>query len=327
MTEDAIEKDMGQQVMSEHSQKQSQAVTAVVVNWNAGTHLVTCVRSLLGQEDVDMQVVVVDNDSADDSLASLTEFGDRVRVLQTGANLGFGRGVNRGVQVSETPFVVAMNPDVVLEPRAVCGMVSFLEMHDSVGVVGPRLTDARGQVRASCGFAPRLVDEICRKFLLHLIFPLFKFRRTRPQKATQVDWVTGACFAVRRDAFAAIQGLDEAIFMYYEDVDFGLRMQAEGWQVWYLPDVIGTHLGGESSKQAMTRMLVVSEASYGYLIRKHLGCWAAFWLACLRPVEMVLRLLLWSAVFLLQPERRVEARARLRAYRLILTGGVAKEAV
>jgi len=97
--------------------------------------------------------------------------------------------------------------------------------------------------------------------------------------------------------------------------------------VWYLPDASGTHLGGESARQALTRMLVVSEASYAYLIRKHLGRTAALLLACLRPVEMLLRSLLWSAVFLLQPRRRVEARARLRAYFMILTGGVAKEAV
>ncbi|MFT5369883.1 MAG: N-acetylglucosaminyl-diphospho-decaprenol L-rhamnosyltransferase, partial [Candidatus Latescibacterota bacterium] len=255
------------------------------------------------------------------------EFEGRVRIVQTGENLGFGRGINRGVAASETPFVVALNPDVALELDAVHRLVAFLEDHDEAGVVGPRLRDAEGDVQASCGFAPRLVDEVCRKFLLHLIFPLFKFRRTRPQAAKQVDWVTGACFAARRDVFAATGGLDEAIFMYYEDVDFGLRVQNGGWQVWYLPDASGTHLGGESSKQALTRMLVVSEASYGYLIHKHLGRWAALLLVCLRPIEMVLRSVIWSAVYLLQPNRRGEARARLRAYFMILTGGVAKEAV
>ncbi|MBT3605646.1 MAG: glycosyltransferase family 2 protein, partial [Candidatus Latescibacteria bacterium] len=289
-------------------------VTMVVVNWNAGEHLVSCVRSLFDQVDIDVDVVVVDNASSDCSLDGLAVFGNRVQVVQTGENLGFGRGVNRGVAVSDAPFVVVLNPDVVLNKDAVQTMVSFLNQRPDVGIVGPRLKDADGHVRASCGFAPRLVDEICRKFLLHLVFPLFKFRRTCPPKNTKVHWVTGACFAARRDAFSTTGGLDEAIFMYYEDVDFGLRLQNEGWQVWYLPDAVGMHVGGESSKQALTRMLVVSEASYGYLIHKHLGHWSAFLLLCLRPIEMVLRSLIWSVVFLLQPNRRVEARARLRAY-------------
>jgi GT2 family glycosyltransferase len=301
-------------------------VSAVVVNWNAGEHLIRCVRSLLDQQKVDVDVVVVDNASSDGSLAGLATLGERVRIVQTGGNLGFGRGVNRGVAVCETPYVVVLNPDVVLEKEALYGLGHFLDVHSEIGIVGPCLKDADGQIHASCGFAPRLVDEICRKFLLHLVFPLFKFRRTRPVVAKKVDWVTGACFAVRRDVFTSLGGLDEAIFMYYEDVDFCLRVKALGWQVWYLPDVMGMHVGGESSKQALTRMLVVSEASYGYVIRKHLGRWASL-LVCLRPIEMVLRSLLWSVVFLLQPKRRVEARARLRAYFMILTGGVAKEAV
>ncbi|MDA0711914.1 MAG: glycosyltransferase, partial [bacterium] len=195
------------------------------------------------------------------------------------------------------------------------------------GIVGPRLRDASGQVGASAGFAPRLADEICRKFLLHLIFPLFKFRRVRPDAAAEVDWVTGACFAARREVFDATGGMDEAIFMYYEDVDFCLRARRLGWQVWLVPEGVGRHLGGQSSKQALTRMLVVSEASYTYLIRHHLGRRASLLLLCLRPVEMVMRSLIWSAIFILQPNRREEARARLRAYFSILTGGVAKEAV
>ena len=222
-------------------------VRAVVVNWNAGDHLIRCVRSLLDQTGVDVDVVVVDNASSDGSLAGLVPFGDRVQVVQTGENLGFGRGVNRGVAVCEAPFVIVLNPDVVLEKDTLYGLGYFLETHPEVGIVGPRLKDANGQIRASCGFAPRLVDEICRKFLLHLVFPLFKFRRTRPLDAKKVDWVTGACFAVRRDVFMSVGGLDEAIFMYYEDVDFCLRVNASGWQVWYLPDVTGMHLGDRKS--------------------------------------------------------------------------------
>lgn len=302
-------------------------VSAIVVNWNAGAHLISCVRSLLDQTGVDVDVVVVDNASSDGSLAPLSEFGNRVQVVQTGENLGFGRGVNRGVAVAQAPYIVVLNPDVVLELDAVSGLVAVLEENEAVGLVGPQLRDVNGQIHASCGFSPRLIDEICRKFLLHLVFPLFKFRRISPSEAQEVDWVTGACFAARRAVFEAVGGFDDAIFMYYEDVDLGLRIQQMGWQVWYLPDVFGMHVGGESSKQALTQMLVVSEASYGYLIHNHLGRWSAFLLVCLRPVEMLLRSCLWSVVFLLQPKRRDEARARLRAYFLILTGGVAKEAV
>ncbi len=300
-------------------------VTAIVVNWNAGKHLAQCVTALINQRGIDLDVVVVDNASSDNSLEALKTYGDRVRLIQTGENLGFGRAVNRGVAVSHSAIVVAMNPDVVLQPDAVNTMVDFLDTHANVGMVGPKLKDADGQVLASCGEAPRLRDEICRKFLLHLIFPLLKFRRRSPSQPEAVAWVTGACFAVRRRVLDAVNGLDEAIFMYYEDVDLGLSINRSGWQVMYLPHAEGIHIGGESSKQALTRMLVVSEASYAYFIAKHLGQWAARLLRFLRPIEMTLRALLWGSVFLLAHSRRKEARARLRAYWFILTHGTVEE--
>ena len=300
-------------------------VTAIVVNWNAGKHLAQCVTALINQRGIDLDVVVVDNASSDNSLEALKTYGDRVRLIQTGENLGFGRAVNRGVAVSHSAIVVAMNPDVVLQPDAVNTMVDFLDTHANVGMVGPKLKDADGQVLASCGEAPRLRDEICRKFLLHLIFPLLKFRRRSPSQPEAVAWVTGACFAVRRHVLDAVNGLDEAIFMYYEDVDLGLSINRSGWQVMYLPHAEGIHIGGESSKQALTRMLVVSEASYAYFIAKHLGQWAARLLRFLRPIEMTLRALLWGSVFLLAHSRRKEARARLRAYWFILTHGTVEE--
>lgn len=303
----------------------SERVTAIVVNWNAGENLAQCIAALINQRGIDFDVVVVDNASSDNSLESLETYGDRVHVIQTGENLGFGSAVNRGVAISHGAIVVALNPDVVLQPDAVNAMVEFLNTHTQVGMVGPKLKDADGKVLASCGEAPRLKDEICRKFLLHLIFPLLKFRRRRPSRPEAVAWVTGACFAVRRRVLDAVNGLDEAIFMYYEDVDLGLCINRAGWQVMYLPHAEGIHIGGESSKQALTRMLVVSEASYTYFIAKHLGQWAARLLILLRPIEMTLRTLLWGSVFLLAHSRRTEARARLRAYWFILTHGAVEE--
>jgi GT2 family glycosyltransferase len=300
-------------------------VTAIVVNWNAGENLAQCIAALFNQKKIDLDVVVVDNASSDNSLGALETYGDRVRIVQTGKNLGFGRAVNRGVAVSQSAIVVALNPDVVLQPDAVNAMVDFLNTNAPVGMVGPKLKNAEGQVIASCGEAPKLRDEICRKFLLHLIFPLLKFRRQKPSKPKAVAWVTGACFAVRRRVLDAIKGLDEAIFMYYEDVDLGLCINQAGWQVVYLPHAEGIHIGVESSKQALTRMLVVSEASYAYFIAKHLGQWAACLLRLLRPIEMTLRALLWGSVFLLAHRRRTEARARLRAYWFILTHGAVEE--
>ncbi len=297
------------------------AVTAVVVNWNSGDDLHRCVASLIaGTERLPMEVVVVDNASSDGSPDALDTFGDVVRLVETGGNFGFGSGVNRGVQLSNAPYILVLNPDVKVAPDAVERLLDYLEAHDRVGVVGPRLVDERGRAQRSCGRAPRLAGEICRKFLLHLVFPFLKFGCRVSRGPTAVGWVTGACFLMRRSAFGAVGGMDDAIFMYYEDVDLCLRLGRAGWSVAYLPEACAFHAGGRSSKKALERMLVEGVASHLYVMKKHLGDQAGRLLAALTFPEMILRTLLWGALFLLPGFRR-EAGPRLKAYRRVLTRG------
>lgn len=298
------------------------AITAVVVNWNAGEDLFRCVASLIEvQERFRLDVVVVDNASSDGSPDALEPFGDRVRLVEMGGNAGFGRGVNRGVEGSTAPYILAMNPDVTVSPDAVERLLDYLEANDRVGVVGPRLVDRTGRAHLSCGGAPRLAGEICRKFLLHLVFPMLKFGCRVSRGPTSVDWVTGACFLVRRSAFGAVGGMDDAIFMYYEDVDLCLRLGRAGWSVAYLPEACAFHAGGSSSRKVRERMLVEGMASHLYVMNKHLGGRAGRLLVALTFPEMVLRTLLWGGLFLF-PGFRQEARARLQAYRRVLTGGI-----
>jgi N-acetylglucosaminyl-diphospho-decaprenol L-rhamnosyltransferase len=294
-------------------------VAAIVVNWNSGERLAQCVASLKAQSgDVKLDVVVVDNASTDDSLDRVAGGQDAARIVQTGGNLGYGSAVNRGVAETDAPYLVVLNPDVRLESKALLRLASCLAADGIRGAVGPRLYTPAGAIQASCGTAPTLWGEVCGRFLLHLIFPFLRFRRRRPSELEPVGWVTGACFMARRSALQAVGGLDEAIFMYYEDIDLCLRLQAEGWQVCYLPEAAGSHVGGASSCQVLESMLVASEESYGHFVRKHFGRFGSVVLSALMPVEMALRSLLWHGVRLVRPTRREEARTRLRAYHRIV---------
>ncbi len=290
-------------------------LTAIIVNWNGGDRLVECVRAVL-ESEIDLDLIVVDNDSSDGSIERLAEH-ERVQIIQTGENLGFGRGANVGLARANTEFVAILNPDIFLRPGALKTMIHYLEAHPKVGLAGPRLDDGEGNALSTCGMRPRLSDAICRKLLLHLIFPCFRFRRVRPVEPSEVDWVTGACVIGRREAFSAVDGFDKAIFMYFEDVDICLRLKAAGWLVHYVPDARAEHTAGHSSAQAFDRMLVASDRSYRYFTARHLGLASARFLSMLTPVELLLRALGWglAGVF---PSKRPAARSRLRAYRQLL---------
>ena len=230
---------------------------AVVVNFNAGAHLVACVRSLRA-EGLD-RIVVVDNASRDGSVEAALAVDPGIDVVQTGRNLGFGSAVNRGVPRLEGDVLV-VNPDVVVEPGAVKALEAVLEQEPDVGIVGPRIEDPDGTLYPSARTFPALGDALGHAFV-GLVAPRNRFtRRYRMLDwdhavAARVDWVSGACMLVRRECFDELGGFDEAFFMYLEDVDLCWRAHRAGWAVAYEPAGRIMHVQGVSTDQAPHRMI------------------------------------------------------------------------
>lgn len=243
----------------------SRDVGAVVVNFNAGDHLVECVRSLrrAGIEDV----VVVDNASTDGSAQRMAADDPDARLLLSGANLGYGGGVNRGLAApSDRPYVLVLNPDVVVGPGAVKALVDALDRDPSGGIAGPRIEEADGSVYPSARAFPRLPDAIGHAFVgLFTTDNRFSRRYLMAERdqaaARDVDWVSGACFLARREALDAVGGFDETYFMYLEDVDLCWRVGRAGWRVRYEPAADVAHVKGLSTSQTPYRMLAAHHVS------------------------------------------------------------------
>lgn len=233
-------------------------VSGVVVNYKAAELAVRCVRSLraAGVEDV----VVVDNDSGD----GVEHLVRDVRFVQTGANLGFGGGANRGAAASDpdNDVLLVSNPDVEVEPGAVKAMVAVLEEHPEVGIVGPLIQDPSGQVYPSPRIFPGLVDAVGHAFV-GLVKKDNRFTRRyrmldfdRTTSSTDVDWVSGSCFVIRRSVWDALGGFDESYFMYAEDVDLCWRARQSGWRTAFEPAARVVHMQGASTDQRAYRMIV-----------------------------------------------------------------------
>ena len=239
-------------------------VAAVVVNFNSGDHLVDCLRSLRG-EGVDT-IVVVDNASADGSLDAGVRADPNVQVVRLPRNVGYGAGANRGVAATTSTYVLVLNPDTVVEPGLVKGLVGALERDPQLGIVGPRLDNQDGTLYPSVREFPKLGDAIGHAFLVDVV-PNNRFtRRYRMldwdhREARRVDWVSGAGFLVRRAAFDSVDGFDEAYFMYLEEVDLCWRLARAGWFAGYEPTVGLMHVQGVSTARAPYRMVLAHHRS------------------------------------------------------------------
>ena len=251
-------------------------VAAVVVDYRSGVHLASCVRSLLAGGAA--QVAVVANYSAEDTHSVLDPAGLSVTVVDPKANLGYGAGVNRGAAATPaSDYVLVANPDLELHDEALGSMVHALEANPSWGIVGPTILDTDGKRYPSVRRFPSMVDAAG-----HAVLSIFTnnnpfSRRYRSPAAaegeeTGVDWVSGACMLIRRDAFEQVGGFDERYFMFAEDMDICWRLGKAGWQVGVAPSAVVTHVEGVSRRSRPYAMLRAHHRSaLRFFITTHTG--------------------------------------------------------
>jgi GT2 family glycosyltransferase len=255
----------------------------VIVNWNAGAHLQQCLDSIktASLDGLELlRVVVVDNASSDGSADRIQPGSIPLSIIRNSANRGFAAACNQGARDSRASYLLFLNPDVVLTSESLSSAVLFMasEQNSGVAVCGVRLVNHQGQIAPSCSRFPTPQYFYAKIFGLSHLFParfLESLMRDWDHVETRpVDIVMGAFLLVRRRVFAALAGFDEDFFVYYEEVDFLLRVQNAGWQSYYLTTAQAYHKGGGCSDHAKGTRLFYSLRSRIIYCRKHFE-WAS----------------------------------------------------
>lgn len=228
-------------------------VDVVIVAYNSAQDLDACLDGVAASGDAVGRVVVVDNASPDDSAAVAEAHPSRPTVVRSATNRGFGAGCNLGFAETNAPFVLFLNPDAVPEPGAVDTLAATIAAAPRIGAVGARLVDPRDETRAAAAGAEPGLRSVAGHFLLVSRLPMAG-RLFRPlqlsdaSRSARVDWVSGGAMLVRREAFDAVGGFDERLFLYMEDVDLCRRLREAGWSVGYEPRaIVGHAIGGSQS--------------------------------------------------------------------------------
>jgi N-acetylglucosaminyl-diphospho-decaprenol L-rhamnosyltransferase len=244
-------------------------IRAIVVNYQSASVLPACVDSLLA--DGVSEVVVIDNghrrgpfDQAAET--ALRDAALSVTWVAAGRNLGYGQAVNLGARSCPDGDLLVCNPDIVVRPGTVGRLAAVLAADPTAAVVGPELQNSDGSVYPSGRTFPSLVDAAGHG-LLGLVWAGNPFsRRYRrldwDRRARQaVDWVSGACFLIRRSAWDALAGFDPRYFMYMEDVDLCWRAGRQGWRIVYEPAGAVVHAQGISADTRPYRMILAHHHS------------------------------------------------------------------
>jgi len=268
-----------------------------IVNWNTREDLARALESLACGGVEEREVIVVDNASSDSSTALLQKRFPDVVLMENRENLGFSRAYNQALRIAQGEYLLLLNPDCIVHPDALRQLVEFMQSNLQVGAAGPRLLNADGSLQFSCRRFPTFAAGLFRNAPLGWLFPHNRFSRAylmadwNHSTPREVDWVSGAAICLRRQALAAVGGLDEDYFMYCEDVDWCFRAHRKGWKIFYLPTATITHLIGRASDQRPLEMVREFHHSMGRFYRKHYAArwpWALRWL----PLAAI-RLRMW----------------------------------
>jgi N-acetylglucosaminyl-diphospho-decaprenol L-rhamnosyltransferase len=242
------------------------------VSYNVAPRLRRCLASLAGCE-----VIVVDNTSTDDSADMVrNEFPAATLVVQP-ENGGFSRAVNEGARRATGDLLLILNPDTVLPTQGLAQIEQRMAARPDAWAMGFRQVDASGRFQLSIGPPPSLVLELGRRFVQRrldagstLVRRLLERLLSRPRR---VPWVSGAALLVRKDAFTRVAGFDERFFLYFEDIDFCLRLRAAGGAVYYDPSITICHEGGASARTRAAASARAYRDSQLYFWGKHRGPW------------------------------------------------------
>jgi GT2 family glycosyltransferase len=267
------------------------AVAAVIVTFNSAATIEDCLQSLLASDAV-REVVIVDNRSADDTLARVARIRDeRIHVIAMTENVGFSRGVNRGVAATTAPLLAVVNPDAVSHEATIETLRDAL-LSGQYWAAGPALINSRGARERSARAFPternallnwRYQQAAPRTKNRHVASFLMLDRDLHDTFAC--DWLSGAFLLLRRDVFEELGGFDPSYFLYYEDVDLFRRARNRGHVCCYVGATTADHAIGHSSNTIPIRAGVRRVAGFIRYYRTHVrtGLWSdvrlAFYLA------------------------------------------------
>jgi N-acetylglucosaminyl-diphospho-decaprenol L-rhamnosyltransferase len=230
-------------------------VTAVVVSWNTRELLRQCLGSLeAAAATLPMQIVVVDNASADGSADMVAVDFPAVQLLRNAHNVGFARANNRAFKCARGRYLLVFNPDARFDaPTTLSRWVALMEQDTEIAASGAYIVDGDGRHRlGDAGFRPSLRSMLGLYWFLARVsprwFPPF-FLYANGGTSVDVDWVSGAALLVRGSRLAELGAFDERVFMYGEDVEWCCRMRDHGYRVVHLPSIRVTHLEGASTRQ------------------------------------------------------------------------------
>jgi GT2 family glycosyltransferase len=279
-------------------------VVFVIVNYNTRDLLQACLSSIIETTTLDYRIVVVDNNSQDGSSEMVQSQFPTVNLIQNPTNVGFPQAVNQGLRAETAPFYFVLNSDIQLLEGTTTTLYHYLLQNPQTGIAAPAQMLPNDELLLSVHAFPNLRREWARNLLFTDVWSYRLRGQKNARKITEpisVDWVMGAALFVRRELIASTGYMDEAIFMYGEELDWCYRAHQTGWLVDFVPSALLIHHKSASADKAFNvyRYQYVVKSNY-YFFAQHFGLWQLPLFVLAQVIGSLLRTLISGLLCLLR---------------------------
>ena len=255
-------------------------IDLVIINYNSLELLHDCLASIKCSCNGSRPNIVVSDNSSGEPIDYIRKTYDDITIVRNRKNLGYSKAINATLDSTNSPYIVFSNPDtIVISDYFFESIATFMDAHPEVGILGPGIVDPDGSLQGSARSFPRFHSLFFgRRSFLTKVFPKSRLtcanilsKKAGKSKPIDVDWVSGACMVIRREALEQVGMMDDRFFMYWEDVDWCKRMWDSGWKVMYWPAIkIMHHVGGSSDSRVIRSVFEFHKSAILYF-NKHIN--------------------------------------------------------
>jgi GT2 family glycosyltransferase len=297
-------------------------LSIVIICWNDLKVIKDCLESVYRETStIPFEVIVSDNGSTDTSVAYIREHFPSVHIVENGANLGFARGNNAGINVARGEYVLILNPDTIIHDKALEKLVAYADSRPDGAAFGCRVLNPDGSFQNPARPLPSarglLISALNLRWLgkLSNLFESDLYYGWSGRTERMVGFQSGCCIMVRRDVLERLRGFDERFFYHFEETDLCCRIWESGSKVMFYPGAEITHLGGQSVGRFPIRFaLETCRSRYRYFY-KHFGRTGVIQVRWLSLLELSVRYVGYS---LQRPVSREALDNRLKMYRVAI---------
>lgn len=252
-------------------------LSVIIVNYNVEYFLEQCLNSCIkAMKDVSCELFVVDNNSIDGSLDMVRTKFPNVQLIANKDNVGFSKANNQAMRIAKGEYVLLLNPDTVVEEDTFKKVVDFMDKTPEAGGLGVRMLDGKGKfLPESKRGLPTPAVAFYKIFGISKLFPKsttfgrYHLGYLSEFETNEIEILSGAFMLMRKEALDKVGLLDEAFFMYGEDIDLSYRIILGGYKNYYFPETRIIHYKGESTKKSSVNYVFVFYRAMIIFARKH----------------------------------------------------------